>query len=294
MPEPSLTENPFIAAPNADQVAYWNGDAGAKWAKLQERLDWLFAGITEQAIAAAAPASGERVLDIGCGCGATVLALAKEVGADGYVLGVDISDPMLDVARRRIMAGGLPQAEALLVDAATHRFEPGQTDLIFSRFGVMFFDAPVEAFINLRRALAPGGRLFFACWRPFKDNDWFAVPFKAVVPHLPPQEKPEPDAPGPFAFSDPDRVKRILGLAGFSDVAIRPFDTMLTLGGSDNMADTAGFASQVGPVSRALATATDDDQRQAAERALAEALRDHDGAEGIRLGAQLWFVSAKA
>lgn len=283
-----------VAAPNVDQAAYWNGEAGAKWAMLQERLDGLFAGITEQAIAAAAPAPGDRVLDIGCGCGATVLALAERVGAGGHVLGVDISDPMLEVARRRIGAGDLPRAEVLLADAAAHRFEPGQTDLIFSRFGVMFFDAPVEAFINLRRALAPGGRLFFACWRPFKDNDWFAVPFKAVVPHLPPQEKPEPDAPGPFAFADPDRVARILGLAGFSEIAVEPFDTMLTLGGTEDIADTAGFASQVGPVSRALATATDDVQREAAERALVTALRGHDGPEGIRLGAQLWFVSAKA
>ena len=294
MPDQSLTGNPFTATPNADQLAYWNGEAGTRWATLQERLDRLFAGITEQAIASAAPTPGERVLDIGCGCGATVLALAKGVGAGGHVLGVDISDPMLEIARRRITAGSLPQAGALLADAATHRFEPGRTDLIFSRFGVMFFDAPVEAFINLRRALAPGGRLFFACWRPFKDNEWFAVPFRAVVPHLPPQEKPEPDAPGPFAFADPDRVTRILGLAGFSEVAIRPFDTVLTLGRSDDTADTAGFASQVGPVSRALATATDDVQRKAAERALVTALREHDGAEGIRLGAQLWFVSAKA
>ena len=293
MPEPLLMDKE-TTAPNADQAAYWNGEAGAKWATLQERLDRLFAGITERAIAAAAPASGERVLDIGCGCGATVLALAKGVGSGGHVLGVDISDPMLEVARRRITAAGLPQAEALLADAAAHRFEPGQIDLIFSRFGVMFFDAPVEAFINLRRALAPSGRLFFACWRPFKDNDWFAVPFKAVVPHLPPQEKPEPDAPGPFAFADPDRVTRILGLAGFSDVAIRPFDTVLTLGRSEDMADTAGFASQVGPVSRALSTATDDRQRETAERALAAALREHDGPDGIRLGAQLWFISAKA
>ncbi len=194
-----------------------------------ERLDRLFAGITEQAIAVAAPAPGERVLDIGCGCGATVLALATRVGANGHVLGVDVSAPMLEVARRRVAADGLSQAEVLLADAATHRFAAGQADLIFSRFGVMFFDAPVEAFINLRQALATGGRLFFACWRPFKHNDWFAVPFKAVVPHLPPQEKPEPDAPGPFAFADPERVT-ILGLAGFSDVAIRPVDTMLTVG----------------------------------------------------------------
>ena len=103
-----------IAPPNADQVSYWNGEAGTKWAKLQERLDRLFAGITAQVIASAAPARGERVLDIGCGCGGTILALAERVGADGHVLGVDVSDPMLEVARRRIAASGLPQAEILL------------------------------------------------------------------------------------------------------------------------------------------------------------------------------------
>ncbi len=280
-------------APNADQVAYWNGDNGDKWARLQERLDGLFAPITAPAVAAAGARRGDHVLDVGCGCGDTVLALAEAVGPTGRVTGVDISAPMLGVAGRRIAARGLTQAAVLEADAAAEPFAPGSVDLVVSRFGVMFFDAPVEAFINVHRALKPGGRLFFVCWRPFKNNPWFAVPYKAAVPHLPEQEKADPEAPGPFAFADPDRVRRVLGLAGFRDVAVEPFDTVLTLGTPGTIEDTLHFAVQIGPVSRALASGTAE-QREAAERAVAEALRAIDGPEGIRLGAQCWFVSALA
>ena len=233
------------------------------------------------------------MLDIGCGCGATVLALAEAVGPRGRVTGVDISAPMLAVAGERIAAAGLSQAAVLGADAATEPFAPGAVDLAFSRFGVMFFDAPVEAFINIHRALKPDGRLVFACWRPFKGNPWFHMPYKAAVPHLPEQEKPDPAAPGPFAFAEPDRVTRILGLAGFSDVRIEAFDAPLTLGRTGEAEEAMRFIVQVGPVSRALSTGTEA-QRAAGGRAIVEALRAADGPEGIRLGAQCWFVSARA
>lgn len=286
-------ETTSTTGPNADQVAYWNGDAGDKWARLQERLDALFAPISAAAVAAAAPRPGENVLDIGCGCGATVLALAEGVGPLGRVTGVDISAPMLAVAEHRIAASALTQAAVLKADAATEPFAPGSFDLAFSRFGVMFFDAPVEAFINIHRALKPGGRLVFACWRPFKTNPWFSVPYRAAVPHLPEQERPEPEAPGPFAFADPDRVGRILGLAGFAEVRVEAFDAPLTLGRHGEVEEAMRFTVQVGPVSRALASGTEA-QRAAAERAVAAALAEVDGPEGIRLGAQCWFVSARA
>ncbi len=280
-------------APNADQVAYWNGVNGDKWARLQDRLDALFAPITEAAVMAAAARRGDHVLDVGCGCGDTVLALASAVGSLGSVTGIDVSAPMLAVAGHRIAAAGLDQAAVLEADAAAHPFAPGSVDLAFSRFGVMFFDAPAEAFINIHRALKPGGRLFFACWRPFATNPWFAVPYAAALPHLPPQEETDPEAPGPFAFADPGRVRRILGLAGFSDVAVEPFDADLTLGRSSEVKDAMRFTVQVGPVSRALGTGTEE-QRAAAEGAVAEALAAVDRPEGIRLGAQCWFVSARA
>lgn len=280
-------------SPNADQVAYWNGENGDKWARLQGRLDELFAPITAAAVSAAAPRHGDHVLDIGCGCGDTVLALADAVGSLGSVTGVDISGPMLAVAGHRIAARELRQAAVLRADAAAEPFAPGAADLAFSRFGVMFFDAPSEAFINIRRALAPGGRLFFACWRPFKGNPWFHAPYKAAAPHLPEQEKPEPDAPGPFAFADPERVKRVLGVAGFTDIEVAPFDATLTFGRSGEVEEALRFLVQVGPVARALATGSEE-QRAAALDAVLDLLRGVDGPDGIRLGAQCWFVSANA
>ncbi|RYC33791.1 class I SAM-dependent methyltransferase [Lichenibacterium minor] len=281
------------AMPNADQLAYWNGDAGDKWARLQARLDDLFAPIGAAAVAAAGVRQGDRVLDVGCGCGDTVLALAEAVGPLGAVTGVDISAPMLAVAGRRIAGRALPQAAVLKADAATEPFSPGTFDLAFSRFGVMFFDAPSEAFVNIRRALAPGGRLFFACWRPFSGNPWFHTPYKAAVPHLPEQDKPDPDAPGPFAFADPERVKRILGVAGFGDVEVAPFDATLRFGRSGDIEDALRFIVQIGPVARALATGTDA-QKEAALAGVRDALRNSDGPDGIGLGARCWFVSAVA
>lgn len=278
---------------NADQAAYWNGEAGDRWARLQERLDGFFAPISEAAIAAAAPRPGDRVLDVGCGCGDTVLALGRAVGSLGSVTGIDVSAPMLSVASRRIAAANLAQAAVLQADAASEPFAPGSFDLVFSRFGVMFFDAPVEAFINIHRALKPGGRLVFACWRPFADNPWFAVPYRAALPHLPEQEKTDLDAPGPFALAESSRVTRILGLAGFSGIRVEPFDTSLTLGPAGDVDDAMRFVVQVGPVARALATGNEA-QRQAAERAVVEVLRTVAGPEGIRLGGQCWFVSAVA
>ncbi|MGI3901152.1 MAG: class I SAM-dependent methyltransferase [Janthinobacterium lividum] len=284
---------PDVSAANADQVAYWNGENGDKWARLQERLDGLFRPISEAIIAAAAPRPGDHVLDVGCGCGDTTLALGRAVGSLGSVTGVDISAPMLSVAGRRIMAENLTQAAVLEADAAAEPFAPGAFDLVFSRFGVMFFDAPVVAFINIHRALKPGGRLVFACWRPFNGNPWFFVPYKAAVPHLPDQEKTDPEAPGPFAFAAPERVSRILGLAGFSDIRVESFDALLTLAPAGAVEEAMRFVTQVGPVSRAMGTGSEA-QRQTAERAVVEALRSADSPDGIRLGGQCWFVSAVA
>ena len=280
-------------APNADQVAYWNGENGDKWARLQGRLDALFAPITAAAVAAAAARHGDHALDVGCGCGDTVVALAEAVGPLGRVTGVDISAPMLAVAAGRLAARALTQSAVIEADASAYPFVPTSVDLAFSRFGVMFFDAPAEAFTNIHRALKPGGRLFFACWRPFKGNAWFHAPYKAAAPHLPEQDKPDPEAPGPFSLADPERVRRVLGVAGFREIEVEPFDALLTFGRCGEIEDALRFLVQIGPVARSLATGTDL-QRAAALDAIRAALRSADGPEGVRLGAQCWFVSATA
>ncbi len=280
-------------AGNAAQIAAWNDRAGDNWTALQERLDAMFAPLTAAALTAAAPKGGERVIDIGCGCGATLLELASRVGSEGRVLGVDVSEPMAGRARERIAAAGLGNAEVLVSDAASHAFPQAAADLLFSRFGVMFFADPAAAFANLRRAMRPGGRLLFVAWRALSDNAWFSVPLEAARPLLPPQPAPEPDAPGPFAFADEGRVRAILSQAGWRDIELRRRDVPIPVAGPGQIADATELATRLEAVARMLAEA-DADLRAPVRNAVAEALRAHDSPAGITLGGSVWLVSALA
>jgi SAM-dependent methyltransferase len=275
--------------PNAQQVEYWNSPIAQTWVKLQTRLDRLFQPLTEVALDHAAPQPGERAIDIGCGCGATVLELARRVGTGGHVLGIDISAPMLNLARRRATEAGYSQATLIEADLATYGFPSQSFDLAFSRFGVMFFADPVAAFANLRAALKPGGRLVFACFRPLAENRWVLEPLTAVQHLLPPSPAPGPEEPGQFAFADPDRVRRILTAAGFHDVTLTGHDPDMKLGDAKQAAD---MSSQIGPIARALMGAPES-LRTAVLEALATAYRRFDGPDGVTLPGANWIVAAK-
>jgi SAM-dependent methyltransferase len=285
--------SPDDGGPNAAQVAYWNSPATAGWLAEQERIDALFAPLTEAALEWAAPRAGERAVDVGCGCGATVLELARRVGPDGGVLGLDVSERMVRRARERVAEAGLGQARVELADAALHRFAP-DADLLFSRFGVMFFADPAAAFANLRGALRPDGRMVFAAWRPLAENPWFQVPVQAARARVAlPEEAPaQPGAPGPFAFDDPDRVRGILGAARWRGVEIAPHDTALRMAAAGGAEEAAAASATFGPLARALAGA-DAATRASAVAAVADAFRSHDGPEGVVLGGAVWLVSAR-
>jgi SAM-dependent methyltransferase len=275
--------------PNLEEIAYWNEEAGSRWVALQERIDRAFAPFSAAALASAAPKSGEAVLDIGCGCGATVLDLAGAVGSSGAVLGIDISRTMLAHAEQRTKAHSLPAARFIVADASTHAFDENSIDLAFSRFGVMFFDDPIAALANVRRSLRPNGRFVFVCWRDLAANPWFHVPVEAVRPHVPRQPKLDPEAPGPLAFADPDRLRGILQQAGFGDVNIDALDAKLLFG---SRASATELLSQVGPATRLLAGA-DERARAHAVRALDEALSAHEADGDVTLGAGVWIVVAQ-
>jgi SAM-dependent methyltransferase len=278
---------------NAAQIAYWNDKAAVTWTVFQTRLDAVFAPLTAIALDAASPAQGERVIDIGCGCGATVLALAHRVGPAGRVLGLDVSEPMAARARERIAAEDLGNATINVSDATTAALEPASTDLWFSRFGVMFFADPPAAFANLRQAVRPGGRLLCAVWRPLAGNTWFTVPLQAAQPLLPPQPPADPHAPGPLAFADPDRVRGILTAAGWHDFNAVGHDVPMYLAGPGQIQEATEFATRVGPVARALGDA-DPALRAQVHNAVAEALRPHETSEGFVLQGSIWLISARA
>jgi len=274
-------------APNAAQVEYWNTATGPTWAELQEPLDRQLAPLGHAAMAALQPSAGEHVLDIGCGSGETSLGLAAAVAPGGQVTGVDISRPMLEVARRR--AEGIAALRFIEADAQTYPFAPATFDAVFSRFGVMFFADPAGAFGNVRKALKPGGRLAFVCWRAPSENPIMVLPMMAAAPFLPAVEPPDPTAPGPFAFADPDRVRGILTKAGFSDIQITPHDEKV--GGGD--LDTAvHLAMRVGPLGRMVRE--NPDAHDAVIDAVRKALAAHEGPDGVKLGSATWIVTARA
>ncbi len=278
---------------NATQIAYWNDKASVTWTTFQERLDALFAPLTAIALDAAAAAPGERAIDVGCGCGATVLELARRVGASGHVLGLDVSGPMAARARERIAAAGLTNAEVQLSDAATCALPQDDTDLLFSRFGVMFFADPTAAFANLRRSMRSGGRLLFAAWRGLDDNPWFTLPLRAIQGLVPPEPPADPNAPGPLALADAERVRGILTAAGWRDVGAVRQDLPMRLAGPGQFDEAAEFATRVGPLARVLAEA-DAELHARARQAVRQALMSHDGPEGVSLNASIWLVSARA
>ena len=188
-------------AANPDQAEYWNSAPAEKWVSHQADFDQRLGPLGSALIGRAAVRRGERVIDIGCGTGATTMELAELVGPEGSVLALDLSQPMLALARRRSAERGLGNVCFLCADAQSHRFEAAAHDLLISRFGVMFFSDPVAAFANLRTALRSGGRLGFVCWAALERNPWFALPLAVGERMLGPAEPHPPRAPRPQALN---------------------------------------------------------------------------------------------
>jgi SAM-dependent methyltransferase len=278
---------------NADQIAFWNSRGGQTWARLQDRLDAVLEPVLTAALEAADPRPGERVIDIGCGCGATLLALARRVGASGRVTGLDVSEPMSARARERLAEAGLTNAQVVLGDASTHGLPAGGADLLFSRFGVMFFKDPVAAFGRLRGALRPGARMLCAAWRTLHDNAWMRVPLEAAMPLLPPQPPADPLAPGPYAFADQDRTRTMLLDAGWRQPALARHDIGLCLAPAGDVAAAADLMSAIGPLSRILADMNPED-RLPVRQAVMDALQRHDTPAGVILTGSIWLMSARA
>lgn len=278
---------------NADQIAYWNEVAGAKWVRNQARLDRLMAPLGEALLGSAAPRRGERALDVGCGCGDLSLRLAEALGRDGRIEAIDVSRPMLAHAAAReadLARGDRAPIVWIEADASRHGFAPG-ADLVTSRFGVMFFDDPVGAFANIRRALTPGGRCAFVAWRGRGDVEWMQKPLEWLAPVLPMPDFTDGE-PGPFGLADAARTIAMLARAGFTGVTADRLDRAIVVGA--DLDDAVAMLSETGPAAGAIREAEPDLQREA-RRVLRDRLADHVGADGaVRLGAACWLYRGLA
>ena len=285
---------PPLAAtgPNAEQISYWNDVYAPKWLRFQQVLDQQLGALGRMAMERAAIRLGERVLDVGCGCGDTTLELAKRVGREGSVVGIDVSTPMLERALESARAAEIANVAFWNADAQTHPLPPAAFDLGYSRFGVMFFVDPTHAFTNLGRALRPGGRVSFVCWQALERNPWIAVPMAAAAREIPFPPRPGPETPGPFSFADPDRVRRILGEAGLTDVTLEGCEMMLGVGGTGALNDAVEFLVEMGPIGAALRDAGPS-FRARVVTAITQVIAPFHGPQGLRMTSAVWLVHAR-
>jgi SAM-dependent methyltransferase len=280
-----------ITEANEAQKHYWNTIAGPRWVanpgfrerRNQESLVLLLDRLRI--------AGGESVLEIGCGTGAVTVPLATAVGEQGHVVAVDISESMLDAARRRVGESGVQNVTLRLGDAQVMTLEPGSYDIATSRMGVMFFADPIAAFRNIAHALKPGGRLVFACWASLAENRHWLISYDIALRHLGPPEKSPDHQPSPLAFADPEYVRGVLTGAGFVGIEVeRAHPTII--GGSPD--EEARQALLMGPTARLIeAKQPDEPTRQviAQEIAAAFAAEGRDGP--IRLPATILLVAAR-
>jgi SAM-dependent methyltransferase len=278
-----------IASPavSDEQSKFWNGVGGDAWVAMQPVMDRMLVGFEELLADAAAERGAERVLDVGCGVGATTVAIARRLGAGARCTGVDISAPMVEAAKERVAFDDDPP-RFLLADAATHSFEKGEFDLLVSRFGVMFFADPVAAFAHLREAIEAGGGLRFICWRSPEDNPFMTTGAQAVAHLLPEMPPREPGAPGPFAFAEKARIAEVLSGAGWEGIEVEPIDVPGALPESD----LNRYLAQIGPIGQAMREA-DDAKRDEVLKVARAAYEPFITGDEVRFTARCWSVGAE-
>jgi SAM-dependent methyltransferase len=276
--------------PDPEGLARWSGAAGEHWAAEADRYDRINQRFADRLLEVVAARPGERVLDVGCGTGAVTVALARAVGAEGSVVGLDLSRQMLEVARSRAAAAGLGNVELWHGDAQVSDLTAAEADALVSRFGLMFFTDPPEAFANLATALRPGGRVAFTCWLDMASNDWIMVPAVAAVAYVPvPEGLGGTGVQGAFALADPSKTTALLEGAGFVDVATEQVAAPMWMG--DTVEDTLAFMRTT-EFAATLFKGCRRDRADAAWKAIGQALAAHAGPDGVELEGQAWLVTA--
>lgn len=281
---------------NAAQIEFWNGDTGHNWVTHDALMEAMLSPLGERVLDSLPVSAGAHALDIGCGCGHPTLSLAKRIGPSGAVWGIDISEPMLRVAQTLAdqASGDTAPVTFVKADAQTHRFSGEPFDLVFSRFGVMFFEDPVAAFSNIRSAMRPGGHMAFCCWQPRAVNPFMTVPAMAAMELLPPPPEMPPRAPGPFAFEEASYVEEILSDAGFTAINVIPVSQPLVFGQGLSVEDIVDRLVQIGPIAQMVRDAPTELHEPVLEKVKLAVAPYYCEGSGMTLEGQFWQVSAQA
>lgn len=276
---------------NADQLSFWNGIGGQTWVARQAHTDITLTPVSKALLRHASPRTGERILDVGCGCGASTLDFARAVGQAGAIDALDISGPMLAEGRRRAKQAGIRNVEWRQEDAASSSLNG--YDLLTSMFGLMFFGDPVAAFEHMRSAANHGARMSFVCWRTLAENPWIDVPMSAVAAHLPPRPKGDPNGPGMFALADPERVSQILTDTGWAQPRFEKLDCVLDIAAGHGMDEAVVQCTKIGAVNSWLRDQTPEIIAASVE-SIRGALAPYTDGSRVSLPGAMWLVSSEA
>ncbi len=282
------TDTAGIEVVNTEQAAAWDGHEGDVWTEQADRYDRASRRHWQRFVDAQLVGVADHVVDIGCGTGGATRAVAR-IASDGAVTGIDLSTRMLELARTRSVEQGLDNVTFVRGDAQVFPFEPESFDVAMSSFGAMFFNDPVAAFTNIAGGLRRNGALAVMAWRTLEENDWLMLLRQALAVgrELP---VPPPDAPTPFALADPERVRHILGTAGFVEVELEPIDEPVDLG--TDASDALEFAKSMGIV-EGLLHALDEHDRATAMDNLSDLFHEHATRDGVLFGSAAWLITAR-
>lgn len=279
---------------NEQQSEFWSGSGGDYWVANQQQMDAMLQPLGDEALKGLNLSACQHVLDIGCGTGSTTLQIAAQLPDGARITGADISVPMTEYARQRLRAEGLANADFVTCDLQTHELAADSYDAAFSRFGVMFFDAPVTGFTNIHAGLKAGAPLAFVCWQTPAENLWHSVALQAAQEFIDMPPPPDPRAPGPFAFAEPDYVTSILEEAGFSDIALLPHKQDLQLFSGQQVREAAENFARINPIISAFVKEAGEDGAAPLIDKLAEALTPYHRQEALHFPSATWMVSARA
>ena len=275
---------------NAKQKDFWSGKGGDYWVEKQSEMDIMLNPLGEKALAKLDLQSNYKVLDIGCGCGATTLEIAHIV-SEGAVTGLDISVPMLDKAKSEAKIQGIANVDFKVVDVQVEQLAYEEYDSVYSRFGVMFFDDPFEAFKNIFSSVKVGGELSFVCWQDPSLNPWQSLSLQVIRGYLD-MPSPPPRSPGPFAFHEKDYVKEILEKSGFSNISFDDNQENITMFAGKSLEEASEDYLAINPVVTEMLKDSTDDLKSEIVESLKEAFSGFHRGDGLVFPSATWVVSA--
>ena len=275
---------------NAKQKDFWSGKGGDYWVEKQSEMDIMLNPLGEKALAKLDLKSNSEVLDIGCGCGATTLEIAKKV-SEGTVTGLDISVPMLNKAESEASIQGIANVDFKVIDVQVDQLASEKYDYVYSRFGVMFFDDPYEAFKNIFSSIKEGGELSFVCWQDPSLNPWQSLSVQVIRGYLD-MPSPPPRSPGPFAFHEKDYVKEILEKSGFSNISFDDNQEDITMFSGKSLQEASEDYLAINPVVTEMLKDSPDDLKAEIVESLKEAFSEFHKGDGLVFPSATWVVSA--